>query len=311
MPYNPSVNPRGDAYLFQGITNAANSIADAIMRRDERAQQEADGAKAVDFMLKASPELKQRLGLTDKELGTLGARDKISLGTGLMKSLALEQIVGELGEAAARRKGREQLPQLNAAFADRISPQNGPAMPPMAAWGSVARDYPDAAAQLSPHMLTKLMPEAGDEAFFKPGETEFKLPGVKGVLRVPTGPKTSVVMMDPDSAGNATRITGPGGEDLGFGLPGRSGVTPLKTGEVRDKDKYDRLSKQLNALISAQGKAITQKARDAYQEQISTVEQQIQSLEESAEPPAAQAPAASGKRVRYKIVNGQLQQVTE
>ena len=138
MPYAPSVQPNS-SFLFQGIMNAAQSISDAMEKRDEQAQQQIDGGKAVDFMLKASPQLKQRLGLTDKEIGALGPREKISLGQGLMKSLALEQIVGEIGDAARKRRAAEEMPGLLERFAGRVNPAGaGPAMPPLAAFGSEA-----------------------------------------------------------------------------------------------------------------------------------------------------------------------------
>jgi len=116
----------------------------------------------------------------------------------------------------------------------------------------------------------------------------------KGKTVLPSG-------VNPKRAGSAVPITGPDGERIGMGLPNRGGLTRLEMGEVKDKDRYNRLSKQLNTLIAAQGRAYLPAAAAAYQKQIDAVVSQIQELEEEATP----APAGGASK-RYKMVNGKL-----
>jgi hypothetical protein len=73
--------------------------------------------------------------------------------------------------------------------------------------------------------------------FFNPGDTNFDLPGVQDFLRVPTGPNTSVLVNK--NSGRLVPLTTPEGENMGYGTAGRSGVQPIRTGQVEPKQLFD------------------------------------------------------------------------
>jgi hypothetical protein len=192
MPYAPTERNRVGDYLFSAITGATKSIGDAMEKHEEENKQIAAGGKSADYALKALPEdqrtqLLGRFGLTDQSFNNLGAKDKIALFQGVTKSTALQQIISEIGDGMQKRKANTEMPGALAAFADRMSPAGaGPAMPPMAAAGSVARNFPNAAPQLIPHLLTKLLPDA-DGTRPKSPPKEYNVNGRTGVYSEDTG----------------------------------------------------------------------------------------------------------------------------
>lgn len=262
MPYAPNVQPRGDHFLFQGMMGAASSIADAMEKRDEQAQQQIDGGKAVDFMLKASPQLKQRLGLTDKEIGALGPREKIAMGTGLMKSMAMEQIVGELSDAAQKRKALAETPGFTAAMGDMMAPGTGPAMPPLAAMGAASQRFPAAAAEMSPHLIQRLMPDPDGTG------QQFKF-----------DPKT---MIQPLPGGGRYVQTSKGGGQLDLTDLKQKSATDLLNARLANlpvKDHYNALNSQLKSLIAAKGVTINPNMVPALDEEIQAVQAKMAELE--------------------------------
>lgn len=243
------------------------------------------------------------LGVTDDHWKTMGANEKFGTVANIFQAQQMQasQMAYKKGMADFARAADEQ--RARAAFKTFVQ-QNPNATPQDTLRAGLAAgvNADDLArfAQAQKYIAS----ETPENNFFKPGDTNFALPSVPGYLRVPTGPNTSQILTDPNVSGKAVAITGPGGEALGFGLPNRGGVQPLPATGVRDKDKYERLSKQLDSLIGSQGKAITEAGRTAYQKQIDSVEAQIKELESATtEPPKA---VKGGK---YKLVDGELKLV--
>jgi hypothetical protein len=177
---------------------------------------------------------------------------------------------------------------------------------------------------------------------------DFQEDPVSGMRFATYGNVLSPSGVNPSRAAEVVQLRGPNGEDLGFATRGKSGVQPLKTGQVKDLDRYNRLSKQLNTLIAAQAKvAWKEEATAQYQKEIDAVMEQIAGLERGSRTspkdgtrggashaeftairmaqqkeanrtgvmpgpalsPLAEAAAGAPGRERYKLVNGQLQLV--
>jgi hypothetical protein len=116
------------------------------------------------------------------------------------------------------------------------------------------------------------------------------------------------------SSGQAQAITGPNGENLGYGLPGRGGeLKPIASDTIKQTDRYKALSSRLNTLIHAQSLAFSDTARQSYQTQIDSVDKEIGALEAGAgTQPATNAPAAgasaykSADEVKAAVTSGKL-----
>lgn len=141
------------------------------------------------------------------------------------------------------------------------------------------------------------------DAFFRPGDTNFALPGVPNVLRIPLGPNSSQLV----DAGNgqAIAIVGPNGENLGFGLPGRT-TQPLKSGAITPQDQFDRMSQLHREYIRQAGESAKFGQKDAaaaWQAQADALAKEMNGL--FAPGGAATAPSAQATdRVRVQDKSG-------
>lgn len=306
MPFNPAQYDRSGLILAAGITGAANSIADKIDKTTaETKKLKAYRSMAVDG-----------LGLDADEV------DNMDLPTleGKMQSLAVRNLMQGMAEKkqqmgfAAQDQGFRQAEATRAqanfdyqgqqrAAAHRMMQDGvfsgvgptGPMQPdfsPNAFLGAAGR----AGYDMSPHDIAQLM-EAGRRenapAFFQRGDAEKAAPIAPGFLRAVLGPNTSQVIPDMTNAGAAVPITGPNGEDLGFGLPGRSGVTPLRSGEVTEKDQFTALQAEKRALIAAKGRSLPS-AQAAYDAAIAELDKTLSGLKPGKGGAAAAGPAGAG-----------------
>lgn len=185
---------------------------------------------------------------------------------------------------------------------DRIYPSGPPRMDSGNAMAEMLRQYPDAASSPQMDNMLKLLeygregtPKPGSEPFYKRGDADSAFPISKGYRRVVLGPNQATVIPDMDTAGNAVPITGPGGEDLGFGLPNRSGVQPLNTGNVTAKDRFNALSNQKKELIKQKGAvAFSEKLSSAYDAEIAALDAELAALQSGGKP------SATGKMTKEK-----------
>lgn len=292
---------------------------------------ESDAATGA---LKAHP-----IGLTRDAWNSLSSQDRIAKVQGFIETEAVKTARARESREQADAALRDRIANFNmardhgqlvleAARANRASRQDALQDRALAAVPRFTQDLaaPGAAPQSANERLMRAFSENPDvfnlpanslggnllerflanertaaDTFFRPGETNFALPNIPGMLRVPTGPNTSVILADPSKAGQAVAITGPDGQQVGLGLPTRSGVTPLATGSVKENDRYNRLTRQLTGLIAAQGKAYRDETRAEYQKQIEAVEAELNGLETgggaSATPGGASAPAGGVPKV--------------
>lgn len=186
---------------------------------------------------------------------------------------------------------------------DRIYPSGPPRMDPASAVAAMMERYPNAPASPQFDNVLKLL-QYGDTAtatkqpektFFNRGDADSAFPISKGYRRVVLGPNQATVIPDMDTAGNAVPITGPGGEDLGFGLPNRSGVQPLNTGNVTAKDRFNALSNQKKELIKQKGAvAFSEKLSSAYDAEIAALDAELAALQSGGKP------SATGKMTKEK-----------
>lgn len=75
MPYNPGITYDGDRYLAQGITSAADSIADTIKKYGE----ENELVKSYRSVAKNTPGFYDNMGISKEEFGGMGNKDVSSL----------------------------------------------------------------------------------------------------------------------------------------------------------------------------------------------------------------------------------------
>lgn len=290
--------------------------------RDDKAKRLAMTSKAAETFIKANPEVLTKLGLTDQEFANFSAEQQIGVVDGYYKSQAAQELMQQIAQRKqqleqdqtftdtlkARTRSNFTMPAVGSdptgmvAFAGMPSrtatTQRVPNRDDLLASMAAAPMSSASKELMSARLLQDGLGVAPQINYSEDPETGTRFATYGNVLQ-PSG-------VNPKRAGATVPITGPNGEQLGVGLPNKSGVTPLNTGSVKDKDKYDRLSKQLNGLIEAQGKAAyNATASGAYQKQIDAVVQQIQELENAAPAGGASAPASPTAK-RYKLVNGKL-----
>jgi hypothetical protein len=299
MPYAPTVDDRSGMIMAAGIKNAGGSITDAITRSQQDAKRlKALRAMAVDGM-----------GMDPEQV------DKMDEGTlqGHLESVAVRNVMSQMQQ----REQQSQFATEDQAFqreaADRaLADQDytlqqrqaaarfmqdpafsgvGPSGPveqqfnPQSIMGAASR----AGMDMSPRDVAVMMNQQGSPQFFNRGEADKATPIAPGFLRAVLGPNNAQIIPDMSEAGAAVAIKGPGGEDLGFGLPGRSGVTPLKTGGVTDKDQFNALQAEKRALISAKGRSV-RTDHPVYDSAIAKIDEQLAGLQE--EKPKAADPNA-------------------
>lgn len=316
MPYAPTVNNNSGQIMAQGIMGAGASITDAITKHTaETKKLKAYRAMAVDG-----------LGLDAEEV------DKMDLPTleGKMQSLAVKNVMGQMQQRQQQAQFAQQDQQMQMDAAGRQKQEfdyqqqqrtagaammkdpalngvgpTGPVQPdfsPQNIMGAAAR----AGVVLDPEKVMAIMQRGGNtqKDFFTRAEADKATPLAPGFLRAILGPNQAQVIPDMSAAGKAVPITGPGGEDLGFGLPGRAGVTPIKTGDVTEKDQFTALQAEKRTLIAAKGKS-SQSAAGAYDAAIAHIDGKLTELQ------AADKKGGKKGAIKYKLVNGVLQQVTE
>ncbi len=86
MAYAPGISYHGDQYLAQGITSAANSIADTIKKYGE----ENELVKSYRSVAKNTPGFYDFMGVSKEEMGGMGNKDVIALFKGYATRTAIE-----------------------------------------------------------------------------------------------------------------------------------------------------------------------------------------------------------------------------
>jgi hypothetical protein len=299
MPYAPTVNDHSGALLAAGIMNAGGSITDAITR----SQADAKRLKAIRAMAVDG------LGMDPEQV------DKMDEGTlqGHLESIAVRNVMGQMQErnqrqqfaaedqqfqraAAARAQTDadyqgEQRKAIQAMMADfnGVGPTGpvAPNMDPQSIMSSAARH----GVAMDPATLARFMQTGGD-AFFNRGDADKATPIAPGFLRAVLGPNSAQIIPDMATAGTAVPITSPTGDALGYGLPGRSGVTPLKTGDVTDKDRFAALQAEKRALIAAKSRVFAGKDNEnwkAFDDSIAALDEELKQLQSGKAKPAGKA----------------------
>lgn len=331
MPYNPGV--QFDASIIERGAARNNALLGGIIDEFKQVKKQDKAAKAIFDALEpeedgATGALQAHpLGLTKDAFNSLSSQDRIAKISGFVEAEAIKSARGKARREEARARleqalGEQQLASgtrqntADDALAAMMQSGRVPGAPAVATPGPFGG--PVAPAQAPGFNLERALqslpanPQAVNARGFanvdnlmraaeqqrNPPALAFEEDPVSGTRFATFGNILSPSGVNPTRAGNAIAITGPGGEQLGMGLPTKSGVTPLQTGTVKDKDKYNRLTKQLGNFINAQGRvAYNKTAFDAYQSQIDELIPQIQELETgdaAPDVPASQnAPQAS------------------
>lgn len=271
-------------------------------RRDEEAKRDQFLAKSADALVKAgqsgdSNAVLSRLNMTDQEWGNLGARDKAATIAALVQSEALKQ--QDALNRAVSQAGTQTVPGTTTATA------GAPTMfPPVTANVPLTVDRLSAAIAANPQAAgnpaadallraIQLHEQRKASVFFQPGQTNFDLPNVPGFKRIPTGPNTSQLIYSPENPGAAVPIIGPDGEQLGFGLQGRAGVTPVRTEKPTSKDQFNALERLHREYIRNAGLYPGTKVGDAWQQKADDVAAEMSRI--MGQPTAPESTAAAGE----------------
>jgi len=237
--------------------------------------------------LTAPGEEPSAFGVTKGQWSTLGSREKMAVVGGAIQANAQKEVLAKLNEyaaltarATAQTAGLQQDNAANTAFQNAATAATfarGGGAPIRSNFEDVqAAAFANPAAPAAQEILQQTARAGGKLA----PSLQFEEDPVSGTRFATYGNILSPSGVNPARAGNAVAITGPRGENLGVGLPGRSGVTPLQTGQVKDKDKYNRLSKQLNTLVDAQSRvSYNPTASSAYDKKIAAIAEQLADLE--------------------------------
>jgi len=279
---------------------AALMDADLLINKSEQAQRRAEDSLR---WLRGEERAQQALDLQQKQLG---------VSQGHLGLAAWQALLGGLNQWRDDARQRERLDMEKQAQADRVlrldAAAKAKAEQDAALAGFAGRFSALAGEDFSPtEGRGMLLPMTGEQrvrsalkAFpqaavnpqfdntltalqrFAPGEdsagrfTEDQVTGMRFYEKNKTVMPSGV---NPDKAFGARPITGPDGQSLGFGMPGRGGVTPLRTGEIRNTDKYKRLVTQESKLLDGYTKALSEEERTAYRRQLNEVQAEISILE--------------------------------
>ena len=255
MPdYNPGL-------LYQGVQNTLDKY-----------DQLTQNAKVADAMVKANPDLVQRMGFDSPEhFQSLSAQDKIAATTGYIKNQGAQEMMARLQDYQAQANERNQRVQDDQSIGTFLQNYgNAPETVP----GADGQDQPLSPDQKlkwaltnTPGMSGRNIPRAIDSltkwqaassevgnlkktGFFKQDDLGQEIPGLPGVIRVPTGPNTSELR---DKNGNqVTTLTDDEGKVIGYGIGNGKGGMKFtggpKTGTVKVTDMSDIMNPKVLEL---------------------------------------------------------------
>jgi hypothetical protein len=123
-----------------------------------------ENAKAADLIFKNNPEAARMLAASPEEWDTLGAREKAGRVSSMMKAQGQMELMAQVAEAQAQRKGEAETPAAMALYAEHAQAAKfmGKDFDPTAAWGAVAAKYPEAARSQGFASFARLAQQTGD-----------------------------------------------------------------------------------------------------------------------------------------------------
>lgn len=177
------------------------------------------------------------MGYTDDEWQHLGTRDKVAAFAAVKQSNDLQQQQQGIALGAARMADLEAQAQQRQAQADEANGlgQVFANLPPKGSNGDGTysqNDFVQAAknAQLAPKVqgaiMSRFIQPQAKATFFKPDDMGQPVPGMPGLIRIPTGPNTSEIR---DSNGaQVTPLTDDDGNTIGYGVSdGKGGMKTM------------------------------------------------------------------------------------
>lgn len=253
-------------------------------------------------------------------------------GTAALPQFATDQATGDIAGAVGNSQGNALMAALQNRGSAPVMPGSGGVTPRFAITPEMLRpngnEVANAAAMPEAERMRFAMqrnPQAAispqfdnllnalqlkqqqktDEGFFSntgPQKTEI----MPGVFRAVLGRNQSQ-LVDTRSPKVQTLDDGQGGT-VPVLVTGRGQATQIKTGKVQDEDRYTRISKQLNSLIAAQGRAFSETSKASYQTRIDELDKELQGLESEAPAGKAGASAAtpSDTDIAYLKANPKL-----
>lgn len=308
MPLSIQIPYRGSDYLFQGIAGAGQSLGAGAEQAIAQYKQLQDAGKASDSFYRALGESAPSVtGIPKEQWTTLGARDKASAMVGIIKAQGAREMMNQLAQQTAALKQQEEQSRAEDALSQALSRTRGQALASTLAQGGGPVEPPPVDSQQllntvlstpgavntrtgSALLLKALEQQNMEPPFFQPNQSNFNLPGVQGFIRVPTGPKTSVILAQPGSEANALPIVGPNGENLGFGLANRGGVTPLPQTGLTAKDQFNQLFALKREYVRARAQAFSKEEKAKWDQEIEGIDAGLKALQTSA--PQTSGPSA-------------------
>jgi hypothetical protein len=117
-----------DDMNFEALNAGTMAVPNALRQNMEDWGKLYDNAKVADAMVKANPDLEQRMGMGEGQFSTLSARDKIAATSGYMKNQGVQEMQARMKDWQAQSEERQaqagqrtQQTQDAAAEADSLS----------------------------------------------------------------------------------------------------------------------------------------------------------------------------------------------
>jgi hypothetical protein len=146
MPFAPSVKYKGSDYLFQGISQAGQSISAGLGSYMDQYKKDKDMASAASSFFKAKPDALSTMGVHPEEFANMSAADKGNLMTSYAH-VAVTSAQQQAQQIALQNADQQR--QLQAAHMQRyaaLAQQDQAGMAADAAVGPFMQDYTQGAA---------------------------------------------------------------------------------------------------------------------------------------------------------------------
>lgn len=260
-------------------------------QQEEREKRESFSGKAAEYFIKANPDALSKLGMTDQGFANLSSTEKAGMVGGLIQAQAFKQIADQAQREQADIQALEQFRRAIPVGGQPVNVPNpmAPGLFPdyaIAQPATTAADYARLALEKMPpkqwsafaDMARVWSGKEQDEGYFKVGETNFDLPGIPNIKRVPTGRNTSVLVADPSKSNQAVQIISPTGENLGYGLQERGGLKIIDTGQPTAKDEYQSLAREKGILVRELANTFNAKQKKGLMDAIDDLDERMKQL---------------------------------
>lgn len=98
-------------FNFEALNQGAVAVPNAVNESIDKWAQLNQNAKVADAMVRANPDLEQRMGMPEGAFSTLSAQDKIAATTGYIKNQGVQEFQARMADYTAQANQRQQTVQ--------------------------------------------------------------------------------------------------------------------------------------------------------------------------------------------------------